>query len=390
LSSATTNSNSSSPIQIARRVPTKTALILWVRAGGRCEFDGCNEYLLQHHVTLTDMNLGELAHIVAFKQEGPRGSDPTRSREIHDISNLMLLCPRCHKLIDDPATKDKYTRVTLVRHKEEHEERIFRLTAAKPERKTTIIQLLAKVGGQAVAIPKADIWDAVAPMYPADPKGCVIDLAGLEDGSEAYYSFAAEQITHAVDNFCAPGVLVEAPHHVSLFALAPMPLLIHMGRRLSNKIPLDVYQRHRDTQNWTWKESGPTVGYQLHIIREGTAPDRVALVLSLSASLDLQKLPAHVDETFTIYELTLGGQPPSPLFLRRRQDLEGFRATYHEVLAEILQDHGSLMSIDVFPAVPAPIAVLCGYELFPKVSPRLRIFDNDRRKGGWSFTLEVG
>ncbi len=191
-----------SPIQLARKVPPKTALLLWVRAGGRCEFDGCNEYLLQHHVTLADVNLGELAHIVAFKPDGPRGSDPTRSHEIHDISNLMLLCPRCHKLIDDPATKDKYTRATLVRHKEEHEERIFRLTAAKPERKTSIIQLLAKIGGQVVAIPKADIWDAVAPMYPADARGCVIDLSALEDGGEAYYTLAAEQITRAVDNFC--------------------------------------------------------------------------------------------------------------------------------------------------------------------------------------------
>jgi hypothetical protein len=114
------------------------------------------------------------------------------------------------------------------------------------------------------------------------------------------------------------------------------------------------------------------------------------LVLSLSASLSLLTLPAHVDDTFTVYEITLEGQIPSPLFLRRKQDLEGFRTIYHEVLAEILRDHGSVASIDVFPAVPAPIAVLCGYELFPKVSPRLRIFDNDRRKDGWSFALEVG
>ena len=132
------------------------------------------------------------------------------------------------------------------------------------------------------------------------------------------------------------------------------------------------------------------VRYQLHTARKGTASDRVALVLSLSASLNLLTLPAHVDDTFTVYEITLEGQIPSPLFLRRKQDLEGFRTIYHEVLAEILRDHGNIASIDVFPAVPAPIAVLCGYELFPKVSPRLRIFDNDRRKDGWSFTLEVG
>jgi hypothetical protein len=28
--------------------------------------------------------------------------------------------------------------------------------------------------------------------------------------------------------------------------------------RLSNKIPTDLFQRHRDTENWTWKTHGDT------------------------------------------------------------------------------------------------------------------------------------
>ena len=75
--------------------------MLFVRAGGRCEFDGCNSYLLEHHLTLTEGNFAEIAHVVAFKPDGPRGHEGTRPEEIHDVDNLMLLCPRCHKLIDD-------------------------------------------------------------------------------------------------------------------------------------------------------------------------------------------------------------------------------------------------------------------------------------------------
>jgi hypothetical protein len=117
--------SNASPIQPARHIPWKTRLILWVYAGGRCEFDGCNEYLLKHHVTLDAVNLGELAHVVAFEPGGPRGDDGERPDDIHAVSNLMLLCPRCHKLIDDSGTKDRFSRETLVRHKREHEERIF-------------------------------------------------------------------------------------------------------------------------------------------------------------------------------------------------------------------------------------------------------------------------
>ncbi len=37
-----------------RSVPWTTRLQLSVRAGGRCEFHGCNKPLFEHHVTLAD------------------------------------------------------------------------------------------------------------------------------------------------------------------------------------------------------------------------------------------------------------------------------------------------------------------------------------------------
>lgn len=380
----------SSPVyRPSRAIRQNTKLLLWVQAGGRCEFDGCNEYLLRHHVTLERVNLAELAHIVAFKPDGPRGADKERPEDINDVANLMLLCPRCHKLIDDNATTAKYTRAMLEKRKREHEERILHLTDAKPERKTTVVQVLAKAGGQIPAIPPSQVWDAVAPMYPGDEKGCVIDLTLLDDGTDAFYELAAAEIDRAIAMLYRPGLQVAAPRHLSLFALAPMPLLVHLGRRLSNKIPVDLYQRHRDTQDWTWKDSGPEVRYRTRVMRTGTMADRVALLLSLSDVVDESGLPVEVDAAYSVYEITLEEETPSAWFLRRRQDLDGFRRTYQETIAAIVRDHRTVSRIDVFPIVPAPIAVLCGFELFPKVSPALRVFDRDRRRGGWSQMLTV-
>lgn len=381
--------NDSSPIQIARKVPRNTEILLWVRAGGRCEFNGCNEYLFQHHVTLDTVKLAEIAHIVAFRPDGPRGGVGERPGDIHDISNLMLLCPRCHTLIDDAAKQGKYSRETLVKHKGAHEERIFRLTAAKPELKTSVVQLLTKIGGQPVKIPAADIWDALAPKYPADDRGCVIDLNNLDDQSDAFYSVAKDEIDRCLDRLYSPGLQVEPPKHVSVFALAPMPLLMYLGKRLSNKIPVDLYQRHRDTQNWTWKEAGPEVSYLCRHVRQGTQGARVALLLSLTDSVNGVGLDSCLDAETSVFEITLDGEEPSSGFLRKRQDLDGFRRIYHEALSTIARSHPGVSVVDVFPIVPAPIAVLCGFELFPKVSPRLRVFDRDRRRGGWSYILEV-
>jgi len=373
-----------------RTIGEKRQLLLWVRAGGRCEFDGCNEYLFKHHVTLDAVKLAQIAHIVAFKPGGPRGNDPRRPDDIHAVENLMLLCHRCHALIDDKEMAPKYTREQLQRFKQEHEERIFRLTGAKPERKTTVIEIRSKIGGQVGRIPPSQVFDAIAPMYPADGNWMIIDLSSFDDDSQEYYSVAITEIARCLDGLYRHGPSTSQPQHLSVFGLAPMPLLMFLGSRLSNKVPVELFQRHRDSQDWVWKEEGEPLKYSLTLRRKGKLRGRVALVLSLSAALDLDRLPAEIDEDCYIYEITLKGVLPSPTILRSRADLAGFRLAYHEALSTILRDHGAVDEIAVFPAVPAPVAITCGFELLPKVSPRLRVFENDLGRGGWSYALTVG
>ena len=88
-------------VLVTRSVRPFTRLLLFVRAGGRCQFDGCNGFLLEHPLTITKGNFAEVAHIVAFSREGPRGSAQSRPADVNDVRNLMLLGPQCHKLIDD-------------------------------------------------------------------------------------------------------------------------------------------------------------------------------------------------------------------------------------------------------------------------------------------------
>src|SRR5437899_1366752 len=84
-----------------RKLPPDVRLRLYVEAGGRCEFDGCNKYLLEDPLTLTLGNYGQAAHIVAFRLGGPRGRNGVRPQDINEPGNLMLLCAVSHKTIDD-------------------------------------------------------------------------------------------------------------------------------------------------------------------------------------------------------------------------------------------------------------------------------------------------
>jgi hypothetical protein len=182
---------------------------------------------------------------------------------------------------------------------------------------------------------------------------------------------------------------VESTRHISLFALAPIPLLIYLGRQLSNKVPVDPYQRHRDTEDWAWKQGGDPVGYKFLPVRKGTSRSKVALVLPLSGSIKIKDLPAEIDSRFSIYEITLMSGTANPTYLRLREDVTEFRRVYQEALRAIADKHRALREIHLFPAVPAPIAVLCGRELLPKVDPALLVYDYDKHKGGFTPTLRI-
>lgn len=377
-----------SPVkEVTRRVDPKVKLQLFVLAGGRCQFDGCPHYLIEHHLTHKRGIFAQMAHIVAFSKKGPRGNVLDRPEDINNVDNLMLLCPTCHKLIDD--NPEEHPREQLEAFKKDNEERIFRLTAMAPDRKTTVVIIAAKIGGQAVKISQAEINEAIAPRHAASRGGRHIDLSTFDDDSPQFFELAEKKIRKELKEVIESTLSEDGTNHISLFVLGPMPLLILAGNIVGDKIACDLYQKHRDTQDWVWKDGGEPVRYRVDRMLEGKDKGMVALVLSLSGKIEIDRLPPDVFEAATIYELTLDGRLPEPGFLRTRDDLEAFRDTYQKVLRQIGVDHGRLEHLHIFPAAPAPVCVQLGRGLMPKHDPILVVYDDDKRHGGFTKILEV-
>lgn len=396
--------NSSSTLTSQKRTPASTAIVdvtgrhiqhkvqlrLYVAAGGYCEFDGCRTFLLEHHVTHSPGNYGQMAHIVAFRPDGPRGKDGKRPVKINDAANLMLMCGVCHHEVD-VEHPTRYTRATLQGYKRNHESRIRHLTSLDPGHKTAVMVVKAPINGQTVAVPFDHIVNATMPRYPIKPENEteVVDLTTISDHGPAFVRAACDTIKARVNRFFGPGGDGSRVGYASVFALAPMPLLVFLGRQLTNKVSSDLFQRQRDTENWTWKAQGRLARYDVRLLRRGPDKAKVALILSLSGTIRVRDLPQAVRRSSTIYTITLNGQVPRPTFLRTRHDLERFRIAFQEAMGLIVQRHGLIRAIDLFPAVPAPVAVLCGRELLPKAHPALRVWDYDKTKAGFTFQLEV-
>jgi hypothetical protein len=83
---------------------------LWGRVAGRCSFLNCRIQLVEDGAGV----LGEVAHIVAERRDGPRGSDPLDDELRNEYENLILLCPNHHTEIDK-VQPDLYTVAKLHR-----------------------------------------------------------------------------------------------------------------------------------------------------------------------------------------------------------------------------------------------------------------------------------
>ncbi len=94
--------------------------LLWGLAAARCAFPRCRQVLAAKK---TDRDsaavLGEIAHIVAHEDEGPRGDPSCPAARRDRYENLILLCPTHHTLVDkQPST---FTISDLRTWKRQHE-----------------------------------------------------------------------------------------------------------------------------------------------------------------------------------------------------------------------------------------------------------------------------
>ncbi len=102
-------------------ITDRTRKILWIKAGGRCSI--CQAQLVTEGTDTDDPSVfGEEAHIVGQSPNGPRaGNIP----DVDSYANLILLCRKHHKQVDDQVSY--YTVERLKEIKRQHEEWIASL-----------------------------------------------------------------------------------------------------------------------------------------------------------------------------------------------------------------------------------------------------------------------
>lgn len=371
-------------------IPDGVKSLLWLRAGGRCQFAGCNEALWQDALTTLPMNASQMAHIVADSPGGPRGDVVDSPRLARDVTNLMLLCTTHHKLVDTKDLEDRYPRGLLEQMKEFHERRIELLTSIHADKRSQLVTYWANVGAMQHFMNDHVVLDAVLPNgYPATSHPLNLASANcvLTDGDgEAFWKLEKIQLYRQFAQHLRP-TMGRTAGHLSLFAVAPQPLLVYLGALLSDLVPTEVYQLHREPQNWSWRPYQEGVHLMPKVTRSGNQSGTPCLVLALSAEVAASRIEAVLGTDLDLWSITV--DHPNTDVMQSREQLEVFRQVARTVLEGLNQAHPSADELHVFPVAPVSACIELGRVLQPRACRPLLIYNQSSVDAGFKPALRV-
>lgn len=374
-------------------------LKLWVRSGGRCQV--CGRYLLEGQLASREFTFGQAAHIIGRQATGgsPRGLEGDLGEdERDDADNLILMCDDEHSEIDKIGSRDAFTVPFLRELKRRHEDRIRLATGFGEYQRTTPIRLLGSLRGKPVDVGRDAVATAVManagrmPRFDLSTRNTIeIDLRGLA-GEEApaaqYYESACAAIDRIVDHKVAEAISSEDIVHLSVFAFARLPLLVYLGAKLDDTVPIDIYQKHRTTEDWRWPHDDYSPNFEVTLAQPGPDADEAVLVLNLSGTIHHKELPPSTTN-LARYEITVD-ELPHPDILQSSQALANFSAAGRNLLARLEADgHKHIRLLHVFAAIPLSAAVAFGRMFADEVHPALQLYDRTQ-DGVYAPAIQVG
>ena len=368
-------------------ISDKNKYWLWVKSGGRCQYKGCNKKLYEDILTKRNFNQSYIAHIVADVGGGPRG-DSVRSPLLKDdLTNLMLLCDVHHRLIDkddvggNPESK-------LIAMKMEHEERIEKITSIVPNMHSHIVIYRANIGINSPIISYESIREYLLPShYPALNYSIDLGLTNSpqRDKDKSFWQMELETIEANFNEHLRPKFRKGEINHLSVFAFAPIPLLMKLGTLINDIHDSEIHQPVRAPKTWNLSDADDEIRY--NIVKSKKKHPIVALNISLSATINNERIINILGEKCSIYTVTI--DEPFNDYLKSKVHLQDFSITIRKLLNHIKSMYNAQTSLHVFPAMPVATAIEFGRIWMPKADMPLVIYDENTANNGFFKAIEI-
>jgi hypothetical protein len=351
-------------------------------AGWRCQFDGCGEELRHHFIPGTTGNYSYFAHIVASSADGPRG-DPVKSPLLaNDPMNVMLMCDKCHRLIDRVAPA-LYSVDYLNEMRERSITEVRRLLDTLRYSAAQMLVIGGNIEGQSFAFDERIAEEA---MW----------LGNLRSGGNRAEWFARNGAHLGASN--SDGYWLSLFHllrddlprlkgllqgtiyggtprpPLAIFPLHGTSVLVLSGRLVGDSSTAKVFQFHRDQVSgqrggqWAWSNAAPTPAqdkFEVTVHRHTEGGEVEALLqVNLTAAVPPSDLPVHLfaDGRYAMPAVEVTVDSPSLRVIEHPIDLELLGRAVDLALRK-LQDEWRMLRVHLVVIAPVSACFRVGQKM---------------------------
>jgi len=263
--------------KVSRNYSDRTLKLLWGRSAGHCAMADCRVELFAE---ATDYDpivvIGDMGHVAAASDEGPRAQANLGTADRNAYSNLILLCRHCHGKVD--GQPGFYTAARLHEIKQMHESWV---RASLPERgrSNTGWIVLGLQGDHPVDLATAD--EALSPDF------ILGDTTTLQVPTNATdWKVVDAAISSKVRELLSGPDLCD--RRLAIFPLAPVSACLSLGYHLTSRPHVRLFQNHRDQRNWAWpRRSAPAQDIAVSGVVERTVSDASAIAFLFHFSAEI-------------------------------------------------------------------------------------------------------
>lgn len=351
-------------------------------AGWRCQFAGCGRDLRRHHATGRRGRFSYFAHIVAASPNGPRGH-ATESKELaSDLSNFMLLCDECHRLVDkvNPA---RYTVAILRKMREDNIAEVQRLLDTLQYAPAEVVAFIGNIAGQQGQLSMDDaqlaMWGRRLRGVSAKPE-YFFRLGGNthQVHEPAYWLSLFQSLGQEVPRLQA---LLNGTRHgggprprLAIFPLHGTSLLVLAGRLLGDNSGTELFQPHRNKvgarTRWEWPTLEPlssATGDKFELTEAAPAragATEACLVVALTSDIPAERMPSSCATAGQYMLPTL--RITAPTFdmgcMDRPEDLQRLGRVVDAAIRR-LQDEWRVSTVHLFVSAPTTAVVTVGQKI---------------------------
>jgi hypothetical protein len=166
----------------------------------------------------------------------------------------------------------------------------------------------------------------------------------------------------------------------SVFSFAQIPLALHLGFILSDRVEVECYQFDRDRKTWRWRDD--TADADLEIRIKGIASKKVnksgdaVIRVSLSSTITPEDTRAVVTGAV---EIDVSVKKPDVMWLRSPAQLGVLGTQFREVLRSIRDHMPNCQRIHLFYAGPTGGAITIGQQINPRMNPPVKVYEYSRQ-----------